>query len=52
MTHYNSLNVKLPNLQLNKLKAGIKNGAEVTLNLSSNVVGDSKNVTNFHTNYY
>ena len=52
MTHYNSLNVKLPNLQLNKLKAGIKNGVEVTLNLSSNVVGDSKDETNFHTNYY
>ena len=27
--------------QLNKLKFVIKNGTEVTLNLSSNVVGDS-----------
>ena len=29
---YNSLNVKLSNLQLNKLKSGTKNGNEVTLN--------------------
>ena len=31
----------------NELKSEIKNGTEVTLNLSSNVVGDSKNKTNF-----
>ena len=31
MTQYNSLNVKLPNSQLNKLKQGIKNGAEKAL---------------------
>ena len=49
---YNSLNVKLSNLQLNKLKSGTKNGNEVTLNLSLNVTGDSKDETNFHTNYY
>ena len=36
MTKYNLLNVKLSNLQLNKLKPEIKNGTEVTLNLSSN----------------
>ena len=30
MTKYNSLNVKLSNPQLNKLKSGIKNGTEVT----------------------
>ena len=42
MTHYNTLNVKLSNLQLNKLKTGIKNGTEVTLNLSSNVASNSK----------
>ena len=29
---YNSLNVKLSNLQLNKLKSGLKNATEVTLN--------------------
>ena len=35
MTQYNILNVKFSNSQLNKLKPGIKNGTEVTLNLSS-----------------
>ena len=30
MTQYNTLNVKLSNFQLNKLKSGIKNGTEVT----------------------
>ena len=34
MTQYNALNVKLFNLQLNKLKSEVKNGTEVTLNLS------------------
>ena len=47
MTQYKILNVKLSNLQFNKLKSGIKDGAEVTLNLSSNVVGDSNDKTNF-----
>ena len=42
MTQYNTLNIKLSNLQLNKLKSGIKNGTEVTLKISSNVAGDSK----------
>ena len=41
MTQYNTLNVKLFNSQLNKLKSGIRNGTEVTLNISSNFVGDS-----------
>ena len=40
MTEDNSLNVKLSNSQLNKLKSGTKNGTEVTLNLLSNVIGD------------
>ena len=31
MTQYNTLNVKFPNSQLNKLKSGTKNGSEVTL---------------------
>ena len=31
MTQHNTLNVKLPNSQFNKLKSAIKNGAEVTL---------------------
>ena len=30
MTQHNTLNVKLSNSQLNKLKSGIKNGTEVT----------------------
>ena len=37
----------MANSQLNKLKSGIKNGTEVTLNLSSNVIGDSNDETNF-----
>ena len=47
MTRYNSLNVKLSNAQLNKSQLGITNGPEVTLNLSSNVIGDSNDETNF-----
>ena len=47
MTQYYTLNVKLSNSQLNKLKSAIKNGTEVTLNLSSNIVGDSNNENNF-----
>ena len=45
MTQYNSLNVKLSNSQLNKLKSAIKNQTEVILRLSSNMIGD--NETNF-----
>ena len=33
MTQYNTLNVKLSNLQLNKLQSATTNGTEVTLNL-------------------
>ena len=47
MTHYNTLNVKLSNSQLNKSKSGIKNDTEVTLKLSSNVFGDSNDESNF-----
>ena len=47
MTLYNNLNVKLSNSQLNKLKSGITNNVEVTLKISSNVVGDSNNENNF-----
>ena len=46
MTQYNTLNVKLSNSQLNKLKLGTKNGTEVTLKISSNVVEDSNNENN------
>ena len=45
MTQQNSLNVKLSNSQLNKLKSTIKNKAEVVLRLSLNMVGDDE--TNF-----
>ena len=41
MTQYNTFHKKLSNSQLNKLKSGIKNGTQVTINLSSNVIGDS-----------
>ena len=34
MTQYSTLKIKLPNLQLNKLKSGIKSCAQVTLILS------------------
>ena len=47
MTQYNTLNVRLSNSQLNKLKSGIKNGTEVRLNLLSNVIGNSNNGDNF-----
>ena len=47
MTQYNVLNIRLSNLQLNKLKSGIESSAEVTLKLSSNVIGDSNDENNF-----
>ena len=46
MTKYNTLNVKLSNSRLNKLKSGIKDGTEVTLNVYSNVIGDYNDETN------
>ena len=47
MGQYNSLNVKLSNSQLPKLKSAIKNEAEVVLRLSSNIIGDSDDKINF-----
>ena len=47
MTQYNTLNVKLSNSQLNKLEFAIKNGTEVTLNLSSNLIGNANDETKF-----
>ena len=47
MTLYNSLNVKLSNSQLNKLNSTIKNEIKVFLRLSSNVIGNSDDETNF-----
>ena len=45
MTHYNSLNVKLSNSQLNKLKSATKKETEEVLRLSSSMIGS--NETNF-----
>ena len=45
MTQYNSLNVKLSNSQLNKLKSAIKKETEEVLRLSSSMIGN--NETNF-----
>ena len=47
MTQYNSLNVKLSNSQLNKLKSATKNETDVVLRLSSNMIGNSSDNTNF-----
>ena len=52
MTQYNTSNVKLSDSQLNKLKSGIKNGTEVTLKISSNIIGDSGDEKNFCKSYY
>ena len=45
MTQNSTLNVKLSYSQLFKLNSGGENGTEVTLNLSSNVVGNSNDET-------
>ena len=42
---YNCVNVKLSNAQLSKLKTSIENVTEVTVNLSSNVISESNDVT-------
>ena len=46
MTQCNSLNVKMSSSELNKLELGRKNGTEVTLNLSWNVIRYSNDDTN------
>ena len=43
MTQYSSLNVKLSNSQLDKLKSAIKNETEVVLRLLSNMIGNNEN---------
>ena len=40
MTQYNSLNVKLSNSQLNKLKSSKKIETDVVLRISSKMVGN------------
>ena len=43
----NSLDVKFSNSQLNKLKSATKNGTDVILRLSSNMIGSSDDESNF-----
>ena len=47
MTQYNSFDVKLSNSQLNKLNCPTEDETEVVLRLSSNIIGDSDDKTNF-----
>ena len=47
MIQYNSLNVKLSNSQLNKLKSSITNETDVVLRISSNMVVNTNDNTNF-----
>ena len=47
MTQYSSLNVKLSNSQLNKLKSSIENGTDDILRISSNMARNSNDNTNF-----
>ena len=47
MTHYNRLNTKLSNSQLNKLNYAIKNETEVVIKLSPNMIGDTNDKSNF-----
>ena len=42
-----NITLKSFNSQLNKIKSEIKKGTQATLNLSSNVVGNSHDKTNF-----
>ena len=52
MSQYKSLNVKLSNLQINKLESGTKDGNKITLQISSNVIGDSNDRNNFPHNLF
>ena len=47
MTQYKSLNVRLSNSQLNKLKSAIKNENDSVVRLSSNMIGKPDDETNF-----
>ena len=47
MTQYNSLNVKLSDSQLNKLKPAIKNKTEAVLRSTSNMISNSDDEINF-----
>ena len=45
MAQYKILEAKLSNSLLSKLKSGIKDSTELTLNLSSNAIGNSNDET-------
>ena len=47
MIQYNTVNIKVSNSKQNKLKSEVKNGIKVALNVSSNVVNDSNDETDF-----
>ena len=47
MAQYNSLNKRLSSSHLNKLKSAIKNKTKVFLRLSSNMICNSDDETNF-----
>ena len=47
MTRYNSLNVRLSKSYLNRLQLAIRNKTDVILRLSSNMIGNSDDKTNF-----
>ena len=47
MTQYNSLNVRLSNSQLNKLKSAKENETEVIVRLLSSMIGNSYDETSF-----
>ena len=47
MTQHNSLNVKLSKSQLKKLIPAMKKKSDVVLRLSSNMIGNSDDETNF-----
>ena len=47
MTQNNFLNVKLFNAQVNKFRSGIKYSTDISLNFSSNLIGNSNDETNF-----
>ena len=50
MTQCNVVNVKLSNSQLNELISAASNATEVTLKLSSNMIGNSNDEANLENN--
>ena len=50
MSQSNIVNVKLSNSRLNELRSAANNATEVTLKLSSNMIGNSNDEANFANN--